>query len=348
MPDLAQYGWDAGWEETFAAHRGEGTVPGRISVDYAQNYLVITPKGDVRADMSGRYRLLVKRGEAIKPAVGDWVSVEPTTEGKAVLHAVLPRRTKLSRKVAGRAVEEQVVASNVDVVFLVAAANVDVNLRRLERNLTLARESGAEAVLVLTKLDLCDDPQAVDRAVHEIAGKAPVHLVSNKTGDGIDTLDRHLAPGRTLVLVGISGVGKSSLVNRWLGTEVQAVGDVRETDQKGRHTTTHRELFVLPSGALVIDTPGVRELALWEGELGLVETFPDVVDLATHCRFGDCKHEKEPGCAVREAVEAGTLSAERFAAYRKLAAELEEIAARQVERSRTSRRPIRTPGKRGK
>lgn len=346
MPDLAQYGWDAAWDEAFRAHRGEGTVPGRIAVDYAQNYLVVTAKGETRADMSGRYRLLVKKGDAIKPAVGDWVSLEPLDSGNAVLHGVLPRRSKLSRKVSGRTVEEQVVASNVDVVFLVTAATVDVNLRRLERNLTLARESGATPVLLLTKLDLCADPAAVEAAVRSIAGAAAVHLVSNKTGEGIDALRQHLAPGRTLVLVGTSGVGKSSLVNRWLGTEKQVVAEVREADQKGRHTTTHRELFVLPGGALVIDTPGVRELALWEGEQGLVETFPDVVDLAAHCRFGDCKHEKEPGCAVREAVEAGTLSTERFAAYRKLAAELADIAARQVERNRTSKRPIRTPTKR--
>ena len=341
MPDLAQYGWDEAWDEAFRAHRGEGTVPGRIAVDYAQNYLVVTAKGETRADMSGRYRLLVKRGEAIKPAVGDWVSLETLESGNSVLHAVLPRRSKLSRKVSGRTTEEQVVASNVDVVFLVVSLAAEVNLRRLERNLTLAWESGAAPVVVLTKRDLCADADAVAEAVRGIAGKAPVHAISNATGAGIDALDRHLRPGQTVVLVGTSGVGKSSLVNRWLGAEKQVVAEVREADQKGRHTTTHRELFVLPGGSLVIDTPGVRELALWEGEQGIAETFPDVVELAARCRFGDCRHEKEPGCAVREAVEAGALPAERYAAYCKLAAELAEIEKRQAELKRAGRRPVR-------
>jgi len=344
MPDLAQYGWDESLERDFRALGLPDTVPGRIAVDYGQNYLVVTEAGDVRADMSGRYRLAVKKGEALKPAVGDWVAVEKVGDGQAILHAVLPRRSKLSRKVAGRATEEQVVAANVDTVFLVTAANVEVNLRKLERNLTLAWESGARPVLVFTKADLCDDPAAVEAAARSIAGKAPVYLVSNATGAGLEDLRAELQPGRTVVLVGVSGVGKSSLVNAWLGYERQATGAVREQDQKGRHTTTHRELFVLPGGALVIDTPGVRELALWEGEQGIAEAFPDVVELAKGCRFGDCRHEKEPGCAVQAAVAEGALSAERYAAYRKLAAELAEMERLQAERARTTaRRAARPP-----
>src|SRR5690606_36729750 len=208
-------------------------------------------------------------------------------------------------------------------------------------NLTLAWESGARPVVVLTKIDRCPDRAAIEAAVREAAGETPVHLVSNLTGEGIDELSAHLVPGETVVLVGVSGVGKSSLVNRWLGEEVQAVGEVRETDQKGRHTTTHRQLFVLPSGALVIDTPGVRELALWEGEKGIEAAFPDVIELGQGCRFSDCRHESEPGCAVRAAVEAGELDAERLAAWRKLAAELEAIERRQAERRRgAGRRPL--------
>lgn len=337
MPDLATYGWDDDLAKAFREVRGQGMVPGRIAVDYAQNYLVVTEKGEVRADQSGRMRRDVLRGEATKPAVGDWVVVEHVGRGRAVLHAVVPRRSKLSRKVAGRTTEEQVVASNVDLVFLVASAAGEVNLRRLERNLTLAWESGASPVLVLTKVDLCEDPAAIEEGVLTIAGKTPVHLVSNKTGVGIEALDRHLTPGRTLVLVGTSGVGKSSLVNHWLGAERQVVAEVREADQKGRHTTTHRELFVLPGGALVIDTPGVRELALWEGEQGIAEVFPDVLELAEGCRFGDCKHEKEPGCAVQAAVAEGRLASERYTAYRKLAEELAEIERRQIERGRAEK-----------
>ncbi len=336
MPDLAHYGWDEELAEAFRASKSTGTAPGRIAVDYAQDFLVITGGGEVRAEPTGRLRRAVQRGEALKPAVGDWVSVEILQSGRSVVHGVLPRRSKLSRKVPGRTTEEQVVAANVDVIFLVAAATGDVNLRRLERNLTLAWESGAAPVVVLTKADLCPDPAQVGEAVRGIAGKAPVHLVSNKTGHGLDDLQQHLAPGRTVVLVGSSGVGKSSLVNRWLGTERQVIAEVREADQKGRHTTTHRELFMLPGGALVIDTPGVRELALWEAEQGIADTFPDVLEIARTCRFRDCVHEQEPGCAVREAAATGALDPERFAAYRKLAAELAAIEKKQAERSRKS------------
>lgn len=346
MPGLIRYGWDESIERAFAAYRGDGDTPGRIAVDYAQDYLVVTDTSELRVDMSGRMRRAVERGEALKPAVGDWVVIEPLPSGRGLLHGVLPRRTKLSRKVAGRTAEEQVVAANVDVVFLVVSASVELNLRRLERNLTLAHESGARPVVVLTKADLCDDPEGLLSAVRSVVGKTPVHLVSNRTGEGLEALGRHLVPGETVVLVGVSGVGKSSLVNRWLGCEVQAVGEVRESDQKGRHTTTHRQLFVLPSGALVIDTPGVRELALWEGDRGLDEAFPDVAELARGCRFRDCRHDAEPDCAVREAVERGRLEAERLDGWRKLAAELEEMERMQRMRRRPPPRSFRSPSRR--
>lgn len=335
MPDLALYGWNDELAASFREVAERGRVPGRIAVDYAQNYLVITEAGEVRADQSGRLRREVQRGQALKPAVGDWVVIEKVGKKHAIVHGVLPRHSRLSRKVAGRATEEQVVAANVDVVFLVVAANTEQNLRRLERNLTLAWESGAEPVLVLTKADLCDDPGAVEAEVRQVAGETPVHLVSSVTGEGLEDLDAHLRPGETIVLVGLSGVGKSSLVNRWLGQEVQVVAEVRESDQKGRHTTTHRQLFRLPSGALVIDTPGVRELALWEGEQGLDAAFPDVVQLAQACRFADCRHESEPDCAVRTAVDEGRLAPDRLEGYRKLAEELRSLEQLQTARRRT-------------
>lgn len=334
MVDLNLYGYDTFFADAFRAHARRGQVVGRIAVDYAQDYLVYTAKGEVRVDTTGRLRRAILKGEEIKPAVGDWVVLETLATGRGLLHKVLPRRSKLSRKVSGRTTEEQVVASNVDKIFLVSSALGEVNLRRLERNLTLAWESGAAPVLVLTKVDLCTDRASVLEEVRSIAGKAPVHLISNVTGDGIDELTKELVPASTVVLVGVSGVGKSSLVNRWLGEERQAVAEVRETDQKGRHTTTHRELFRLPGGALVIDTPGVRELALWEGEQGIAAAFPEVLEMASGCRFGDCRHHAEPDCAVRLAVETGEFDPERFEAYKKLAAELEEMEKRQNERSR--------------
>lgn len=347
MADLAQYGWDEGLAEAFRAWKGDGTAVGRVAVDYAKDYLVYTADGEVRAETAGRLRRRIERGEATKPAVGDWVVIDALGGGRGVVHGVLPRRSKLSRKIAGRTTEEQVVAANVDVIFLVAGATGDVNFRRLERNLTLAWESGATPVVVITKRDLCPDPALVDEAVRSIAGRAAVHFVSNKSGEGVEALSQHLAPGRTVVLVGSSGVGKSTLVNRWLGSQKQLVADVRDWDQKGRHTTTHRELFVLESGALVIDTPGVRELALWEGEQGITEAFPDVLELAEGCRFRDCRHEEEPGCAVREAASSGALDSARFDAYRKLAAELVEIEKRQTERNRgEGKRPAPAPFRR--
>ncbi|HVM68562.1 MAG TPA: ribosome small subunit-dependent GTPase A, partial [Gaiellaceae bacterium] len=261
------------------------------------------------------------------------------TEGTGTIQAVLPRRTKFSRKVAWSAAEEQVVAANVDTVFLLTSLNEDLNLRRLERYLTLAWESGAQPVLVLTKIDL--DPERVAQAVRDIESVAfgvAVHAISTVTGDGLDGLRAHILPGRTVALLGSSGVGKSTLVNTLAGREVLAVREIRADDGEGRHTTTHRQLVLLPDGGLVLDTPGMREIQLWESAEGLEEAFADVEELASQCRFGDCAHRSEPGCAVQAALEEGRLDAARWSSYKKLQRELEHLERRLDKRAQSEAR----------
>jgi len=252
---------------------------------------------------------------------------------------VLPRRTKFSRMAAtdhGQTVE-QVVAANVDVVFLVAGLDGDLNLRRLERYLALAWESGAEPVVVLTKADLCGDVEAAVLAVESVAIGVAVHAVSNLTGEGLDDLRRYFVGNRTVAALGSSGVGKSSLLNRLAGEELMATGDVR-ADGRGRHTTTNRQLLLLPDGGLFLDTPGMRELRLWESEDGLAQAFDDVAEAAALCRFSDCSHEREPGCGVQAALANGTLDRERYASWRKLQAELRHLAVKQDARLRSETR----------
>ncbi len=264
------------------------------------------------------------------------MALQPLPEGRAVVHAVLPRLTKFSRTAASdqqRASGEQVLAANVDVVFLVSSLNRDLNVRRIERYLVTAWESGAAPAIVLNKADLCE-PEERASLVAEVEGVAfgvPVHVVSAVTGEGIDELDSYLQPGRTVVLLGSSGVGKSTLVNRFAGRELLATREIRE-DGRGRHTTSHRELVVLVYGGLVLDTPGLRELQLFEGSEGMDEVFEDVALLARECRFSDCDHRTEPGCAVTAAIAGGRLDAERLESYRKLQRELERM-----ERKRDAR-----------
>ena len=294
---LDSLGWTPALEDQFTPHAADGLEPARVAVEHRGAYLVYTARGEAQAELAGRLRHeAVERGEL--PAVGDWVAVTPTDP--ALVHAVLPRKTKFSRLAASDhgGTIEQVVAANVDVVFLVAGLDGDLNLRRLERYLALGWESGAEPVVVLTKADLCPDVEASVVEVELTAIGVPVHVVSNLTGEGVEELAPYFATGRTVAALGSSGVGKSSLLNRLAGEELMATGDVR-ADGRGRHTTTNRQLLRLPAGGLFLDTPGMRELRLWESEEGLAQTFDDVAAAAALCRFTDCSHGGEPGCGVQ-------------------------------------------------
>jgi ribosome biogenesis GTPase len=323
-----ELGWNEQLEEHFRPHAEDGLVAGRVAVEHRGAYAVYTEDGDVWAELAGKLRHdALGRGEL--PAVGDWVALQPGAGRKATIRAVLPRRTKISRKVTLGETEEQVLAANVDTILLVSSLNGDLNLRRLERYLATAWESGAQPAIVLNKADLCpeDERTGLVAEVEAIAFGVPVHTVSALTSEGIDELAPYLAAGRTVVLLGSSGVGKSTLTNRLLGRQYLATNELRE-DGRGRHTTTQRELVQLPGGGLVIDTPGLRELQLWESSDGLAEAFEDVAELEAACRFSDCAHESEPGCAVREAIASGSLAVERLDSYRKLQRELARLERR--------------------
>jgi ribosome biogenesis GTPase len=316
---LHRLGWDDGWEAAFAEHRAAGLFPARVAIQHRGAYDLLCEEGELRASAANR---LVRDEEL--PAVGDWVGVDPEPN---LIEAVLPRRTTISRKEVWQATREQVLAANVDVAFLVQALPLDFNVRRLERYLAMAWESGAQPVVLLTKTDLVDDVQPFLDDVETVTlGSCPVLAVSALTGAGLEGMLTWFEGNRTAVLLGSSGVGKSTIVNALAGEELLATQEVREDDQRGRHTTSHRELILLPTGGVVLDTPGIRELQLWDADLE--QTFGDIEELARHCRFSDCAHDQEPGCAVREALADGTLPAERWESYRKLQRELEAVEAR--------------------
>ena len=282
-------------------------------------YRLITPEDERWAKISGKFRY--ESGSVSDfPAVGDYVQAELVGKGTAVIHAVLPRKSVFIRKAAGTGNTEQVVAANIDTVFLCMALNNDFNIRRLERYLTAAWDSGAMPVILLTKKDLCDDLEDKVMEVESIAGGVDIITASSMEEDGIRQVEPYLVEGKTFAFVGSSGVGKSTLINKLLGEDRLETNGLRN-DDKGRHTTTHREMLFLPNGAIVIDTPGMRELGMWAAETGLSASFADIEALAAECRFRDCTHTSEPGCAVRKAIEKGELSEERLLSYRKLEAE---------------------------
>lgn len=340
-PGLKPYGWNDRLQRDFAPFAAEGLVPGRVIVQQRGLWRLVTEHGEVDAELAGRF--VHEAAEGGFPVAGDWVAAD-IQGGTALIHAVLPRATAFSRWASGPGGGVQVVAANIDLALLVASLNADLNLRRLERYLAAAHESGAQPVIVLTKADVCEDVAARVAEVEVIALDVPVLVVSSVSGLGMDAFAELLRPGETAVLLGSSGAGKSTLVNALGGRALMATQPIRESDAHGRHTTTHRELILLPSGGLILDTPGMRELGLYDAEAGVAAAFAEVgaeIDrLAESCRFRDCGHEREPGCAVQAALADGRLDAERLASWRKLQREMaherrkEDPAARKAEQRR--------------
>ena len=335
--DLRDYGWDAATASSFETFAERGWLPARVVKQARDLSTLVGAGGELAGEVSGRFRHEA-RGPVDFPVVGDWAAIEERDDGRALIQAILPRRSAFTRKAAGEAVEAQVVAANVDTVFLVSGLDGDFNLRRIERYVTTAWSSGARPVIVLNKADLRPDLEAVMAETAGIAPGVPIVGASALDERGLEGLMPYLLPGKTLAFLGSSGVGKSTMVNRLLGQErfpTAAVSDAAAG--RGRHTTTGRELVRLPGGALLIDTPGLRELQLWADDEGLDKTFDEIDRLAIRCRFPDCSHEQEPGCAVRAAVEAGTLGVRRWESYLKLRRELRFLELKKDEKTRRQR-----------
>jgi ribosome biogenesis GTPase / thiamine phosphate phosphatase len=333
---LRQLGWSDDFETEFAPYAAQGLLPARVAVEHRSAYALYSAAGELWGEVAGRLRHAGDR-----PAVGDWVAAMPREDGRATVHALLTRRTVFSRKTPWLEAKEQVVAANVDVVFVVTTLTDELSPRRLERYLTMAWESGAQPVIVLNKADLCPDARPLVAAVESVAIGVPVVLASALTGAGVDELRSLVRDGRTGALLGSSGVGKSTLVNRLVGWERQETAEIRADGKRGRHTTSRRELVFLPGGGVLLDTPGMRELQLWEASSGVERAFADVGELAARCRFADCAHETEPDCAVREALDSGALAWDRLESYRKLQRELERLDSRLDKRTRAEARKER-------
>jgi ribosome biogenesis GTPase len=330
--NLHDLGWDDGFAAALEPH--ENCIPARVSAQHRGGYDVLTERGQLRVRLAGRLRHEAAAAADL-PAVGDWVALR-----EGMIYAVLPRLSAFTRKAAWSPTEAQVLAANLDTVFVVSGLDGDFNVRRLERYLTLAWESGATPALVLTKADLCEDVGGAMLETEQVAFGVPAHVVSNVTGEGLDELSPYLAPAKTVALLGSSGVGKSTLANRLLGAELQATKAIAE-DGRGRHTTTSRQLLRLPGGALLVDTPGLREIQLWDADDGIQEAYADVDELAAGCRFNDCAHRREPGCAVQAAIDEGRLPRERLQSYRALQRELARLARKQDARLRSEERKKR-------
>ena len=332
---LRDYGWSRHFEAGFEVLATTGLEPARVVESQRGQLRLVTAEATVRGRLSGRSRHRAAGGD--RAVVGDWVAYEPADrEGEAVVHAVLERRNRLSRKEAGARAVEQIAAANVDQVLLVMGLDDDYNLRRLERFLVMAEECGARAAVVLNKTDLCDEVEARLDAVRALCLGSPVVALS-ALGDSLDALEVLLTPRETVAFVGSSGAGKSTLINRLLGEERQSTRPVRDGDSRGRHATTHRELFRLPGGALVIDNPGVREIQLWSSDAALPRIFDDIEELARSCRFNDCGHTTEPGCAVQLAISEGRLDAGRLESLRRLESEAAALERRKDVRAQRDR-----------
>lgn len=337
---LTQLGWNARWEAAFAPHRAAGLVPARVAAEDRHYYTVFTTDAELIAQITGK--LLHDSTPTNLPKTGDWVAVAlHAGEEKATIHAVLPRAAQVSRKVAGRKAEEQVLGTNIDVVFVVQGLDDNFNLRRLERFLVMVHEGGAKPVILLNKTDLCPHTAQRLTEVQAAVGETPVLAVCAITGAGVKGLWQWIHEGITVAFIGSSGVGKSTLINRLFGEELQDTLPVREKDAKGRHTTTRRELLVLPRGGVVMDTPGMREFHLWLADTGLQDTFPEIEELALRCHFTGCGHTVEKKCAVLAAVGAGHVTQDRYRNYLKLRGDLKQLAETTAPAREARQRRIR-------
>jgi ribosome biogenesis GTPase len=343
--NIAELGWDAHFDGLFAEYRERGLTPARVALEHKQRYVLFSESGELAGQVSGRLQNRAA-SRADFPTVGDWVAVE-THNGDATIHAVLPRRSAFSRKAVltgsgarnGGQIDEQVLAANLQTVFLVAGLDNNFNLRRLERYLAAAWDGGVSPVIVLNKTDICENVPELVEATLEIAAGQPVHAISAATGDNLDELRQYLSVGQTAAFLGSSGVGKSTIVNSLLGNDHLDTGGVRLDDSRGRHTTTRRELAVLPGGGIVIDTPGLRAIQLWGDDGGISRTFADIEELFLQCRFSNCSHNSESGCAIQAALDGGSLETDRYQSYLKMQKEIHNLSLRKdVHAARTESR----------
>lgn len=329
---LAWLGWTESRAAEFAPMAADGFVPGRVSLEHNHVFRVMTADGEVLAESAGRMKHDAD-GRTHLPVVGDWVAVRLDARGgRSQIRHVLKRATSFSRKVAGRTTEQQVLAANIDTVFVVYGLGDGVNVRGIERYLVVARQSGAAPVVVLNKADLSSRLAEDEREARMVTGDVPVVAVSTITGEGLPQLEAFLRAGRTIALLGPSGAGKSTIVNRLVGADVLRTGAVRDWDARGRHTSVHRQLVGRAAGGLVIDTPGLRELQLWDAT-DMSDTFADIADFGGACRFRDCRHDREPGCAVKAAVDAGAIDPGRYAGFLKLQREQEDMERKKEARA---------------
>ena len=331
--ELKELGWKEFFEQEFNKVRSEDLFPARVVTAQREKYCVYSNFGEFKAELTGKLRFNAVSISEL-PVVGDWVVIRLSPEGNlAIIECVLPRLNKFSRKVVGRETVEQVLVSNIDIVFIVNGLDHDYNLRRIERYLTLALKSNINTVIVLNKVDICPDIEQKVAEVKSVSSGIPVCTISALTNDGIESLKQYIKAGSTVNFLGSSGVGKSTIINQLLGEDRLKVGPVREWDSRGRHITSRRELIMLPGGGMVIDNPGLREIQLWVDESTVEDEFSDIKELSVDCKFRDCQHENEPECAVKDAVETGKLDSARFQSYVKLKKEIKYLTTRKEAKS---------------